>query len=320
VRFQAEPGNESGQERGVALCVDLSATPFYIQGSGYPEGRPFPWLVSDFGLVDAIESGIVKIPRLPVSDTTGRPDPAYFRLWETIKGRLEPIEFHPGKARKPKADAVFREATAALQQIAGQWVQRFVQMQAATPGQERVPPVLIIVCDNTEIAEVFYQAISGEREEEAISEADVEEVLGEDEDTPSEEEAPKAKATKKPKKLTVYGRGEVFPDHFSNTPSEKRTIRIDVKLLAEAESEDPNKNKQQAAEELRRIVATVGKRGQPGEFVRCVVSVAMLTEGWDANNVTHILGLRAFGSQLLCEQGVAGCGYWITLHNQRPGS
>ena len=59
--------------------MDLSATPFYIGGSGHPEGRPFPWLVSDFGLVDAIESGIVKIPRMPVMDTTGLPDPEVFQ-------------------------------------------------------------------------------------------------------------------------------------------------------------------------------------------------------------------------------------------------
>lgn len=290
---------ESGR-RGIQLCVDLSATPFYIQGSGYPEGRPFPWLVSDFGLVDAIESGIVKIPRLPVLDTTGRPDPAYFRLWETIKDRLQPIEFHPGKARKPKAEAAFRECEAALQQIAGQWVQRFEQMQSAKPGQTRVPPVLIIVCDNVELAEFFYRKISGESESDVVTEADVEAVLNDEEDeTPA---APRGSA--KNKKRTIYGRGDVWPDYFSNVAGEKRTIRIDVKLLAEAESEDPNKTKQQAAEELRKVVATVGRKGQPGEFVRCVVSVAMLTEGWDANNVTHILGVRAFGSQLLCEQVV----------------
>ena len=75
-------------------------------------------------------------------------------------------------------------------------------------------------------------------------------------------------------------------------------------MLKEAESEDPNRNRSQAAEDLRQIVATIGKRGQPGEQIRCVVSVAMLNEGWDANNVTHILGLRAFTSQLLCEQVV----------------
>ena len=90
----------------------------------------------------------------------------------------------------------------------------------------------------------------------------------------------------------------------SNTPAYRRTIRIDSKLLADAERADSNKGKRDAAEELRQIIATVGKPGQPGEHVRCVVSVAMLNEGWDANNVTQILGIRAFGSQLLCEQVV----------------
>ena len=70
--------DEFNRSCGVRFCVDLSATPFYLHGSGYIEGSPFPWLVSDFGLVDAIESGIVKIPRLPVSDNTGRPEPKYF--------------------------------------------------------------------------------------------------------------------------------------------------------------------------------------------------------------------------------------------------
>ena len=84
--------------------MDLSATPFYIKGSGHPEGRPFPWIVSDFGLVDAIESGIVKIPRLPVLDTTGRPDPKYFKLWERIREDLQPGERLPGRgeSQSPK--------------------------------------------------------------------------------------------------------------------------------------------------------------------------------------------------------------------------
>jgi type III restriction enzyme len=103
-----------GTKPGVSICLDLSATPFYLKGSGYPEGRPFPWIVSDFGLVDAIESGIVKIPRLPVLDTTGRPDPKYFKLWRAINDSLEPGERLPGKAKRPKPEVVYREAEGAL--------------------------------------------------------------------------------------------------------------------------------------------------------------------------------------------------------------
>src|SRR5205814_4428346 len=55
---------------------------------------------------------------------------------------------------------------------------------------------------------------------------------------------------------------------------------------------------------MREVLNTVGKAGKLGEHVRCVVSVSMLTEGWDAQTVTHILGVRAFGTQLLCEQVV----------------
>lgn len=297
-RLNNAPGTS---QPGIHLCIDLSATPFYLKGSGHPEGRPFPWIVSDFGLVDAIESGIVKIPRLPVQDTTGRPDPKYFKLWEAIRSGLQPAELLPGRARKPKPEVVYREAQGALLQIAGQWVERFRYIEAATPGQDRIPPVLIVVCDNTEIAEVFYRKISGETEVETVTEEDVEDVLSADGEA---EAAPAKGGKKKPKTRTVYGQGEIYPDYFSNAATRKRTIRIDSRLLAEAESADPAKKKHDAAEELRQVVATVGKPGRPGEQVRCVVSVAMLTEGWDASNVTQILGLRAFSSQLLCEQVV----------------
>jgi len=286
---------------GISLCVDLSATPFYIKGSGHPEGRPFPWLVSDFGLVDAIESGIVKIPRLPVSDVTGRPEPKYFRLWKAINEDLQPGERLPGRrAGRPKPEIVYREAEGALKQIAGQWIERFKYIAEATPGQESIPPALIIVCDNTDIASFFYDKISGEREEEVVTEEDVAQVAAGD-DVP---ETKKSKRRKKKEKQTVYGKGDLFPEYFSNTPEYKRTIRIDSKLLAEAESGDPSKTRKDAAEALRKVVSTVGKRGQTGEKVRCVVSVGMLNEGWDANNVTNILGIRAFSSQLLCEQVV----------------
>ena len=98
---------------GIRCCVDLSATPFYIGGSGQVEGSPFPWLVSDFGLVDAIESGIVKIPRLPVSDTTGRPEPEYFRLWEHVMDNLQPGDRLPGRAAQAEAGGDLPRAAAA---------------------------------------------------------------------------------------------------------------------------------------------------------------------------------------------------------------
>jgi type III restriction enzyme len=274
---------------GISFCVDLSATPFYIHGSGYSEGSPFPWIVSDFSLVDAIESGITKIPRLPAIDNTGRPDPKYFELWKHITRDLKAGERLNGG--QPKPEVVFRKAEDALQMLAGEWKERFEEMQAATPGQERVPPVMIIVCANTSIANHFHRAISGE---EIIEIEDIEE--DDDEDQP--------KRKKKAKTRKQYGKGGVFPELLSNQEGAEVTLRIDSNLLKDAESENPKATKKEAAEELRRIVGTVGKRGQPGEKVRCVVSVNMLSEGWDANNVTHILGLRAFGSQLLCEQVV----------------
>jgi type III restriction enzyme len=272
---------------GIRFCVDLSATPFYIQGSGHPEGSPFPWLVSDFGLVDAIESGITKIPRLPVSDTTGRPEPKFFRLWEAIQDEIQPADRLPGRARKPKPEAVYREAEDALNTLASQWKERFEYIEQASDAHDKTPPVMIIVCDNTDIAAHFFEKISGEETREVVDNS-----------------GNRGRGRKKKQTQTVYGQGAVFPDMLSNTENNSRTLRIDSKMLAAAESEDPQKNKTQAAEDLRQVVATIGKPGQPGAQIRCVVSVAMLNEGWDANNVTHILGLRAFSSQLLCEQVV----------------
>ena len=200
------------QACGVKFCVDLSATPFYIQGSGHPEGTPFPWLVSDFGLVDAIESGITKIPRLPVSDTTGRPEPKFFRLWKTINDDLSAADTSPGRRRStPKPEAIYREAEAALITLASQWKERFEYIQEASDAQEKTPPVLIVVCADTKIAEYFYQKISGESETEVV-------------DDSSTSGRRKKKQTK-----TVYEQGAIFPGLLSNTESVKRTLRIDSK-------------------------------------------------------------------------------------------
>jgi type III restriction enzyme len=277
---------------GIGICVDMSATPFYISGSGYPEGSPFPWIVSDFSLVDAIESGITKIPRLPAIDNTGRPDPKYFKLWDHITRDLKPGEKFTGG--KPKPEVIYRKAEDALLTLASEWKQKFDQVILSAPGEERTPPVMILVCDNTDIAKHFYRQISGEE----IIEADVPDDEDEDDD-----DVPK-KRKKKPKAQKHYGAGlPGFPELWNRKGAEV-VLRIDSNLLAAAESEDPKATRKEAAEELRKLVSTVGKPGEAGERIRCVVSVNMLSEGWDANNVTHILGLRAFHSQLLCEQVV----------------
>ena len=287
---------------GVRFVVDLSATPFYLAGSGYVEGSPFPWLVSDFGLVDAIESGIVKIPRLPVSDTTGRPEPKFFRLWQAIVANLQPGERLPGG--KPKPEVVWREAQDALTTLASQWKERASYLHDARPGQEQVPPVMIIVADNTQIAELFFRNISGEESVEVVdpSAEDSEDREDEESTENAEQAIAPSRRRKKASSKTVFGTGLVFPELFGNHEGFRPTLRIDSRLLAEAESESVSGSRKEAAEALRRTIDTVGKPGKPGEQVRCVVSVQMLSEGWDANNVTHIIGLRAFGSQLLCEQ------------------
>lgn len=238
--------------RGINLCVDLSATPFYIAGSGYEEGTPLPWIVSDFGLVDAIECGIVKIPRVPVDDDSGAPTPKYFRLWDTIMAAL-PAGEREGPRRKAKPEAVWRQAEGAAITLAGEWHEEFERLQIAG---SQTPPAMIVVCDNTDLAKEVHD--------------------------------------------TIATTGLSFAE-LKNTDDFTPTLRIDTKLLADAEARDQGQSKKDVAEQLREIVATVGKIGKPGEQVRCVVSVGMLTEGWDAPNVTQILGIRPFRSQLLCE-------------------
>jgi type III restriction enzyme len=246
--------------RGINFCADFSATPFYIKGSGYEEGAPFPWIVSDFGLVDAIESGIVKIPRVPVDDNTGALIPKYFRLWEAINQVLPASERQTAR-RRAKPEPVLREAEGALATLASEWKKAFAEFQRAGSP---VPPVMIAVCDNTDLSKLVHEHIA---------------------------------------------RGNVLPE-LANGLDGAVTFRIDTKLLAEAESAIEGETKAEAAERLRKVVDTIGKlewEGEgdpPGKHIRCVVSVGMLNEGWDAQNVTQILGLRAFTSQLLCEQVV----------------
>jgi type III restriction enzyme len=241
--------------QNINFCIDTSATPFYIKGSGYQEGLPHPWIVSDFGLVDAIESGIVKIPRVPVDSNSGRYIPEYFELWKWINERL-PYADRQTLRRRAKPEAVLREGEGALAMLASEWQKTLNHFQN---NGVKIPPAMIVVCDNTNLSELVAEHIS---------------------------------------------KGNILPE-LENIDEKENTLRIDTKLLNEAESQtEPSKSKKDKAELLRKKVATVGKEGELGEQIRCIVSVGMLNEGWDAQNITQILGLRAFTSQLLCEQVV----------------
>ena len=78
--------------RGINCCLDLSATPYFLGRVGQDTNKPFPWVVSDFSLIEAIESGLVKVPQLAVRDTTGEEIPGYFNIWHWLIPKLTPAE------------------------------------------------------------------------------------------------------------------------------------------------------------------------------------------------------------------------------------
>jgi len=284
----------------VSRVIDLSATPFFLSGSGYAEGTLFPWTMSDFSLMDAIECGIVKLPRVPVADNIpGVEMPMFRNLWEHIrtkmpkKGRgkqnaLDPLSLPPQLQTALEALYGHYEKTSQLWEKAG----------------IRVPPCFIVVCNNTSTSKLIYDYISG--------------FLQENDDG---------------SKTSIAGRLPLFQnfDEHGNPLPRPNTLLIDSEQLESGEPLDDN-FRSMASDEierfrreiverggkladeikggkepddvtlLREVMNTVGKQGQLGGSIRCVVSVSMLTEGWDANTVTHVLGVRAFGTQLLCEQ------------------
>lgn len=244
------------RDREILRCVDYSATPMYPGAVGGEKAwRPFEWVVSDFGLVDAIESGLVKIPRIPTDDDSGLSIPKYRNLWEHVKKALPKRGDDPEDADHPLIDYL-AEVDGPLKQLADGWIRTY---EAWVQAGRVIPPVMIVVCNETKMAEML--------------------------------------------EIHIARRGEAS-QWLQNRDGEEYTVRIDSKLLADAEARAEGESAQDAAERLRGLVATVGKEGHPGEQVRCLISVGMLSEGWDARNVTQILGLRAFQSQLLCEQVV----------------
>jgi type III restriction enzyme len=287
---------------GIKAIYDLSATPFFLRGSGYREGTLFPWVVSDFSLIDAIESGIVKVPRVPVADDSMRGDlPTYRNIWVYIRDHL------PKKGRRTEKSLgserkLPKELEGALHSLYGNYEKyyRLWEQNAEARASGLTPPVFIVVCNNTQVSKLVYDYISG-----------------------WDKQLPDTK------KVVVSGQLPIFRNHddYGNWLPSPNTILIDSTQLesGEAMSREFKKIAALAIEEfkheyrirfgrdvekltdedlLREVMNTVGKPGKLGENIKCVVSVSMLTEGWDANTVTHIMGVRAFGTQLLCEQVV----------------
>src|SRR5262249_4596919 len=136
-------------------CIDLSATPYYLGATGRDAGRPFPWIVSDFGLIDAIESGLVKVPQLAVRDTTGSATPAYFNIWQWIMPQLTAAE-RGGRKANPKPEAILKYAHTPIAMLGGMWEEMRQELEKRADGDPR-PPVFILVCKNTQLAKVVYE-------------------------------------------------------------------------------------------------------------------------------------------------------------------
>ena len=258
--------------RGILSCYDFSATPFAPSGKKNDEEALFGWIVSDFGLNDGIESGLVKTPRVVVRDD-GIPDSASFKSKLYHIYRDETVKDDINRAAKPE-EPLPDLITQAYYLLGKDWQ---VLYDAWKDAGSVVPPALITVANRTETAARIKYA---------------------------------------------FDHGRIPVPELCDP---KLTIHIDSKTMDEASNcavlidEDEKLSKVDAATILRETVDTVGQKGKRGEQIRNVISVGMLSEGWDAKNVTHILGLRAFSSQLLCEQ-VVGRGLRRVSYDLDEGS
>jgi type III restriction enzyme len=283
------------RKAGVKTIYDLSATPYYLSGSGYNEGYIFPWTVSDFSLMDAIEAGVVKIPRTPIDDDAAGDVVTYLRLWDFVGNELP--KKSASKTIGVEGWIPPKELQGALDSLYRSYRRAFEHWERELAALDEPPPVFIVVCPNTVVSKLVYDWIAGGalagttayRSGELPLLSNI--VDGQPLTRPvtiliDSARLESGEALTKDFRDVAAGEIEAFKQHLRS-----RTPGADVDEVSDEDL-------------LREVMNTVGKKGKLGEGVRCVVSVAMLTEGWDANTVTHILGLRAFGSQLLCEQVV----------------
>ena len=275
--------------RGINACIDLSATPYWLNRVGQEANRPFPWVVSDFGLIDAIESGLVKIPQLAVRDPTGADIPGYFNIWQWIMqpGRLTAAE-RGGKRASPKPEAILKWAHHPIALLGGLWAAT-AREWLETGGDDR-PPVFIIVCKNTALANVVYGWLAEGRCPAGIPPSKLDAFRNTEEATNS---------------IVVHSK--VFDDTDSGNArgDDARWMRFTLDTVGRREWPADNVGRPIMPAGFVELAAKLGRDVHPpGRDIRCIVSVGMLTEGWDCNTVTHIVGLRPFMSQLLCEQVV----------------
>ena len=255
---------------------DFSATPMWIARANRGESPMFEWVTSDFGLMDAIESGLVKVPRVPVDDDTAASSTAWRRLYDkTAPKRL------PKRSDNPAA--ILPEPLAGA---LGASVNEWRQAHERTRDSRRTPPVMIVVANTVDNAVALYEHIAGcETADGRLLEGHVEEFSN----VAGDGEGAAARWIPEPRTLLVHSR---LDDEDAVNARFRKLLRAQARRMGDEAPVDA----------VREALNTVGKQGRLGESVRCVVSVSMLTEGWDARTVTQILGFRAFSSQLLCEQ------------------
>jgi type III restriction enzyme len=278
----------NGRDGRINTCFDVSATPFIPTGGRKASERFFQWIVSDFGLNDAIEAGLVKTPRVVVRDD-GVPDAATYRskLYHLYQDPTVKDDLNRKAAPEERLPDLVTNAYYLLGRDWLEWRREWAASGHTTP------PVMITVANRTETAARIKYAFDSGRIQ--ISELQ----------SPDRTLHIDSKVLALAEKLevpTVVG-SKVGEDDEEDESTQAEELDGD-EGTSDSQEKKSKLSKKESAELLRRVVDTVGQAGQPGAQIQNVISVNMLTEGWDAKTVTHIMGLRAFTSQLLCEQVV----------------